>query len=61
MCEQCIHTHPSPPSLFIVSLYLFSLQTPGYDHFRDKIATAKTIEGFELVSSDLKSLLLVST
>ncbi|XP_003385465.3 PREDICTED: tRNA-dihydrouridine(16/17) synthase [NAD(P)(+)]-like [Amphimedon queenslandica] len=52
-----------PPSISIVRGHLFKLwhhvlQTPGYDHFRDKIATAKTIEGFELVSSELKSLLL---
>ena len=60
MCEQCIFILLLPLSLYRFSLS-FSLQTPGYDHFRDKIATAKTIEGFELVSSDLKSLLLVST
>lgn len=40
-------------------LILFSLQTSGYDHFRERIGTAKTIEGLESVSTDLKSFLLV--
>ena len=38
----------------------FRLQTPGYEKFRDKIGGAKTVEALEIISMELKSLVLVS-
>ena len=37
----------------------FRLQTPGYEKFRDKIGAAKTVEALEIISLELKSLVLV--
>lgn len=35
------------------------LQTPGFGKFRDKIGAAKTVEALEIISMELKSLVLV--
>ena len=37
-----------------------SLQRPEYQHYRQKFATARSIDTFEKISNELKSLLLVS-